>query len=342
MTGDDTDDRRPELARRAVLRAVGASAALTAAMTTAAADGDRDHDHDHDRDRDRDRSPTGTGTPASDDSAPPRIGPVFGAPAAGENPCARDDDESCFESFPSAVRPSHQVEFEIDLPEPLLAFGQFGAEESVDVAAINEAVAHRPLSGEVDPSDLAAPDDPVTIPTPEGAIELTVLDLATLLVGTSGFHYHPAGLRVAPGDVVLYSARTPDHPVAAYHEGHGRQNRVPDGVPPLSSPLVPVGGYWLYRFETPGVYDLYCPPHQTFGMVERVVVTADGSVPDLDVEETGRPPQGENAIPSILGGLDPNLPPSAASLDSAALAPQTVVEERSVPWSAVVDEYRTG
>jgi plastocyanin len=331
MTGDDTDDRRPGLARRAVLRAVGASAALSAATTTAAADGDGD----------RDRSPTDDGTPAGDRPAPPTIDPVFGAPAAGENPCAPDADESCFDAFPSAVRPSAQVEMEIGIPEPLLAFGQFGAEESVDVAAINAAVADEPLSGSVAPGDLAAPDDPVTIPVPDGAIELTVLDLANLLVGTSGFHYHPAGLRVAPGDVVLYSARTPDHAVAAYHEGHGRQNRVPDGVPPLSSPLVPVGGYWLYRFETPGVYDLYCPPHQTFGMVERVVVTADGSVPDLDVEETGRPPQGENAVPSILGGLDPDLPPSAAVLDSAALAPAKIVEDGSVPWSAVVDEYRT-
>lgn len=88
------------------------------------------------------------------------------------------------------------------------------------------------------------------------------------------------------GEVALFGAESPDHAVAAYHERHGRQNRLPDGVGPVSSPLVTVPEYWLYRFETQGVYDLYCPTHDPFGMVCRIVVT-DGDVPDPSVENVG-------------------------------------------------------
>jgi hypothetical protein len=176
--------------------------------------------------------------------------------------------------------------------------------------------------------------------------------------------------------VVLFGAEAPDHAVAAYHERHGRQNRVPDGIGPIASPLVPVGGYWLYHFPVEGVYDLYCPPHQTFGMAMRVVVyggddaengddgmddagtdgnggdgsdgDSDGSdgdshgagIPAPSIEQTGRPPQAENAIAGILGGLDPNLPSSIEVLESDALEPATVVESGRVSWETVVAEHR--
>lgn len=73
----------------------------------------------------------------------------------------------------------------------------------------------------------------------------------------------------------------------------------------------------------------------------RVVVhDGSGEVPSLDVENTGRPPEDENAIPSILGGLDPNLPSSREVLESDALAPERIVDEGSVPAAAVIAEHR--
>lgn len=35
----------------------------------------------------------------------------------------------------------------------------------------------------------------------------------------------------------------------AVHEGHGFATRVPEGVDPFSSPVVPIGEAWEYTFE---------------------------------------------------------------------------------------------
>lgn len=86
------------------------------------------------------------------------------------------------------------------------------------------------------------------------------------------FYFEPTGLHVSQGDVVRFNLVTPDHTVTAYHPGLGRQRRVPEGVPPFSSPVLAGETFWLYRFDETGVYDMLCAPHEIFGMVGRVVV----------------------------------------------------------------------
>ncbi|MDS0296340.1 cupredoxin domain-containing protein [Halogeometricum luteum] len=94
------------------------------------------------------------------------------------------------------------------------------------------------------------------------------------------FYYDPCGLYVDPGDTVKFSYTTPHHTITAYHPARGEMRRVPEGVPPFSSPVLNAGAYWLYTFEIPGVYDLYCGPHEAFGHVMRVVVgTTEGYEP---------------------------------------------------------------
>lgn len=301
--------------RRAVLKAAGASAALSFGSGAAAARADDA----------RGRAADG-------------IDPVFGLASAGPNPCDGDASADCFEEFPEDVRPSHEVEVHIDVPGPLFALAAQGGLSELTTGTINEEVA----DGEVRARNLHRPDASVTIETPGGSESLTVAEIAHLVADTEGFHYDPPGLHVMPGDVVVFSAETPDHGVAAFHERHGRQRRVPEGVGPIAAPLIPVGGYWLYRFDVPGVYDFYCPPHQVFGMVMRVVVhDGSGAVPDLAVGETGRPPEHHNFLPSIFEGLDPNLPSSHDALATDALAPERIVDEGSVPWSDVVAEHRS-
>ena len=310
-----------DLPRRTVLKAGGGAAALTLGARTVSGS-------------------TGSGT--SEQFSPGTfVDPVFGLPSLGPNPCAgdghddtddTDDTDDCLDAFPDLVRPAAKVGMHTDLPEAALAVAEAGGLSAETTAAVNEAVADGSLEGD----DI--PDGGPMV----GGEQIPVAAVAQSLVDTVGFHFDPAGLRLEPGDVVLFNAVAPDHGVAVYHEGHGRQNRVPDGVGPMASPLVPVGGYWLARFETEGVYDLYCPAHQTLGMAGRFVVwDGSGDVPALDVENTGRPPQPENVIPAILGGLDPNLPSSAEVLASGPLAPQHIVDEGSVSWEAVVEAHRT-
>lgn len=96
------------------------------------------------------------------------------------------------------------------------------------------------------------------------------------------FHFAPTGLSVDAGDVVQFTFASPDHTVTSYHPAHGYQRRTPEGAPPFSSPVVGVGGAWLYRFETEGLYDLYCGPHRILGMAMRIVV---GDLPEDEVPE---------------------------------------------------------
>lgn len=324
--GDDSATRR--FPRRTVLRVAGASAALSLGSGAVTATGDDDSDDDYGHGSDGSAAPT----------HPEEIDPIFGYASAAENPCSGEASDDCFESFAKPVRPAHEVEMQIDVPELLLAIAGQGGLSETTTANVTAAVE----DGSVDEGELDRPGAGVSVGTPEGTETVTVREIAHLLADTTGFRFEPAGLRVSPGDVVLYSAETPDHAVTAYHERHGRQNRVPDGVEPVSSPLVPVGGYWLYRFEEEGVYDFNCPPHEPFGMVHRVVVTdEEDDAAEPSVENTGRPPEEENALGSILAGLDPNVPSAHDALESDALHPERIASRGTVSWDDVVDDHRT-
>jgi plastocyanin len=321
------------VARRTLLRAVGATSVLGLGVGAAAADG-------HEGDGEERSGDDGNGGDGAGPT-PPVLDPLFGYASAMPNPCGGsshdegDADDDCFEAFLPPVRPSHEVEMHVGIPELLFAVGAQGVLSERTTQNINEAVA----DGTVDGSLLHRPNATVTVQTPAGPVDVTVEQIAELLAQTVGFYFDPAGIAVRPGDVVLFSAETPDHAVAAYHERHGRQNRVPDGVGPLSSPLVPVGGYWLFRFDAPGVYDVYCPPHEPFGMVLRVVVT-EGEVPAPSIENVGRPPEDGNLLSFVLGGLDPNVPSALGAYETEALSPANIVEEGTVHWADVVAEHR--
>ncbi|WP_049928618.1 cupredoxin domain-containing protein [Halopiger goleimassiliensis] len=86
------------------------------------------------------------------------------------------------------------------------------------------------------------------------------------------FFFEPTGLAVEPGATIQFTLASPHHSVTAFHPAFGTVQRVPDGVPPFSSPVLPVNAYWLYTFERSGVYDLHCGPHELFGHVFRLVV----------------------------------------------------------------------
>lgn len=154
------------------------------------------------------------------------------------------------------------------------------------------------------------------------------------------FHFAPLGLHVEPGDVVRFEIQSPDHTITAYHAGHGRQQRVPDDAKPFSSPIITPGGYWLYRFDEPGIYDINCAPHEFFGMVMRIVVgdpDADGY--DGTFSEDGRPPVSEDDLRSL--GIDTSQWPFATPAEifaTAALSEANIVAVGSVSRQDVVDD----
>ena len=119
------------------------------------------------------------------------------------------------------------------------------------------------------------------------------------------FFFEPTGLYVEPGDTVQFRLVSPHHSVTAYHPALGIQQRVPDDVPPFSSPVLPVNAYWLYTFEQPGVYDMHCGPHEIFGHVIRIVAgeaTGPGSEPVPEPEPMAEPDADPEEMPADGNG----------------------------------------
>ena len=91
---------------------------------------------------------------------------------------------------------------------------------------------------------------------------------------------------------------------------------LPDRVPTdygFTSPPVAEDDSWLYRFTEKGVYDLFCLPHVSLGMVMRIVV---GNKNSTFEEPTG------------------DIPPNAAAvLNDDALNPANIVSEGAVAWA---------
>lgn len=165
--------------------------------------------------------------------------------------------------------------------------------------------------------------DPPVEPDHEVQLEITEREASI-----PEFSFEPTGLFVEPGDTIKFALATPDHTITAYHPAFGRTQRVPDGVPPVSSPVLGGGAYWLYTFERPGVYDLLCAPHEIFGMVMRVVVG-----------EASGPGAASLAAPEAVEGRPPELT-AALVLEDEALAPEDIVEASSVSWSELRPESK--
>ncbi|GAB3032681.1 cupredoxin domain-containing protein [Natronobiforma cellulositropha] len=171
------------------------------------------------------------------------------------------------------------------------------------------------------------------------------------------FFFEPTGLFVEPGETVQVTLSTPHHSVTAYHPAQGVQQRVPDGVPPFSSPVLPAGAYWLYTFETPGVYDVHCGPHELFGHVARLVVGeatgpgAEPPVPEATPDEHGHDDEHtdehehtdetEDERADDAGETDdppePRPPVGAALtvLADPALDPERIVGQGRVSWDEI-------
>ncbi len=86
----------------------------------------------------------------------------------------------------------------------------------------------------------------------------------------------------------------------------------------------PVPDTWLHSFDTPGVYDLLCSPHEGFGMAMRVVV---GDDPDAPFET-----EDPSALPEPRAGP---VGLARVTLTDPALQPSAIVEAGAVEWQSL-------
>jgi plastocyanin len=117
----------------------------------------------------------------------------------------------------------------------------------------------------------------------------------TPVVEVGNNYFDPIGLRVEPGTTVRFELEAGAHSATAYSD------RIPDGATAFDSGTISQGSF-EHTFETPGTHDYYCIPHESVGMVGRIVVGSPGG------------PAEESSIPN--GGA----PSSEAIVEEAAIA----------------------
>jgi plastocyanin len=98
-------------------------------------------------------------------------------------------------------------------------------------------------------------------------------------------YFNPIGLHVEPGTTVRFEILSRGHSVTAY------EDRIPRGATAFDSGTVS-GGTFEHTFEESGTYDYHCVPHESGGMVGRIVVgepggpAEEGMVPHGDVPDS--------------------------------------------------------
>ena len=245
----------------------------------------------------------------------------------------RDEDGSCWNQFPVDRR---RILYGIGAGAMLSSLGiGVGAAEEDDPDTASE---HNVSGDDVHPvfgfsALLPEVDPPVS---PDHEVEALIRPREDRPIPE--FFFEPTGLYIEPGETVRFTLTTPHHSVTAFHPAMGITQRVPDGVPPFSSPVLPVQAYWLYTFEEEGVYDFHCGPHEVFGHVGRVVAgdaVGPGAepvpAPDEEPEQDGN---GEGPA------LRPPVGTAAAVLNDPALEPDRIIEHGTVSWEDLQPESK--
>lgn len=115
---------------------------------------------------------------------------------------------------------------------------------------------------------------------------ITVQDL-------EAFEFDAPLLWVDAGTDVTWVNESGSHSSTAYAPENDKPGRVPEGAAAWDSGVLSEqGATFTHTFDTDGVYDYYCTPHEGLGMVARLVVGA----PDFGAQPALDPPQDD--IPS--------------------------------------------
>ncbi|WP_255152769.1 plastocyanin/azurin family copper-binding protein [Halorarius halobius] len=82
----------------------------------------------------------------------------------------------------------------------------------------------------------------------------------------------PAVVWIEQGATVTWDIAEGSHSVTAYHPDYDHTLRIPENAAPFDSGILSSGQTFEHTFETQGVYNYYCRPHEGLGMVGLVIV----------------------------------------------------------------------
>lgn len=155
-------------------------------------------------------------------------------------------------------------------------------EAAQDVTATSTPTAAHPET----PTDEAT-EPPTETATPSDAeTETAAAADADASVAVASNEFTPEFLTVEPGATVLFEHASGTHTVTFYHDAGDRQHRVPEGVEYFDESFSS-GDTASVVLERPGVYDYYCKPHESLGMVGSVVVGENDDPDQPGLSEPG-------------------------------------------------------
>ncbi|MDO5706884.1 MAG: plastocyanin/azurin family copper-binding protein [Paracoccus sp. (in: a-proteobacteria)] len=129
--------------------------------------------------------------------------------------------------------------------------------------------------------------------------------------------FAPIGLAVAPGATVRFVNRDDgnSHTATTYHPDIlDRPLRIPPAAEPWDSGLLLPGEEYSVTLTAPGVYDIYCQPHEMAGMIARIVL---GTPQDGGWQG---PVTGKGDLPGPALAMFPSV---ERILDAGAVMPET-------------------
>ncbi|MFB6195458.1 MAG: plastocyanin/azurin family copper-binding protein [Haloplanus sp.] len=95
----------------------------------------------------------------------------------------------------------------------------------------------------------------------------------TMRTTSDGYYFDPHVAWISPGGTITWKVASGTHTTTAYHSTHYEPLRMPEGATPWDSGmLTEPGATFEHTFETEGVYDYFCTPHESMGMLGSVVV----------------------------------------------------------------------
>lgn len=105
-----------------------------------------------------------------------------------------------------------------------------------------------------------------------------------------GTHFEPHVVWVEQGGTVTWELKSGSHTTTAYATDNDAPQRIPEDAEPWDSGTISEAGETFeHTFQTPGVYDYYCVPHEATGMLGSVVV----GEPDTQAQPGLQAPQEE-------------------------------------------------
>lgn len=124
----------------------------------------------------------------------------------------------------------------------------------------------------------------------------------TMKTTGDGTHFEPHAVWVEQGGTVTWKLDSGSHTTTTYAEGNDRPQRIPDDASGWNSgTLSEPGTTFEHTFETVGVYDYFCIPHQTTGMIGTVIVgdPAPEGQPALEPPQDNLPSEAKEKIRSL-------------------------------------------